>query len=43
MRESPKSEGRGEGKGEGKCDDPHADKGPVHRALRAKSEGVRVK
>jgi len=28
-------EGRGEGKGEGKRDDPHADKRPVHRALRA--------
>ena len=43
MRESPKSEGRGEGEGEGKRDDPHADKRPVHRALRPKSEGVRVK
>ena len=43
MREAPKSEGRGEGKGEGKRDDPHADKRPVHRALRPKSEGVRVK
>ena len=34
-KRSPKSEGRGEGKGEGKRDDPHADKCPVHRALRA--------
>ena len=40
---SPKSEGRGEGKGEGKAIYPHADKRPVHRALRPKSEGVRVK
>ena len=32
---SPKSEGRGEGEGEGKRDDPHVDKCPVHRALRA--------
>ena len=40
---SLKSEGGSEGKGEGKRDDPHADKRPVHRALRPKSEGVRVK
>ena len=43
MRESPKSEGRGEGKGEGKAIYPHVYKCPVHRALRPKSEGVRVK
>ena len=40
---NPKSEGRGEGEGEGKRDNPHVDKRPVHRALRPKSEGVRVK
>ena len=43
VRESPKSEGRGEGEGEGKAIYPHVDKRPVHRALRPKSEGVRVK
>ena len=43
MRESPKSEGGSEGKGEGKAIYPHVDKRPVHRALRPKSEGVRVK
>ena len=42
MREAQKSEGGSEGEGEGKAIYPHADKCPVHRALRPKSEGVRV-
>ena len=43
MREAQKSEGGSEGKGEGESVCPHVDKRPVHRALRPKSEGVRVK